>query len=302
MRAIAMWTVLTSAQELRIMTYNIRTASRWARVDGGDQANRRTWSQRLSAVAKSIEIGGAAIVGTQEGLTWQIEELVQRLGPSWAFAGGGRYGDGSDEDETAAVLYDSSKVDYKSHVDFWLSETPDKSSMSWGAALPRVATLVSFRNYDVINVHLDHASVEARTEAARLLLRRLTDRPLFLLGDFNAPKDEDFYTSLTTVLFDAWRLADVVSCGSCPQGSFHNWKGATVPTSQWIEPYDASDIPKSGDRHIDAIFLNRRALEFGTVTRARLITDDKRRKHYGGPFASDHYPVCIHFSLFSSDL
>ena len=32
--------------EVRVMSFNIRTASEWARTHGGDRANGRTWDQR----------------------------------------------------------------------------------------------------------------------------------------------------------------------------------------------------------------------------------------------------------------
>jgi hypothetical protein len=51
--------------EITVATYNIRTASQWAVRDGGDGYNGRTWKARRSAVAKTIQISGAAVVGTQ---------------------------------------------------------------------------------------------------------------------------------------------------------------------------------------------------------------------------------------------
>ncbi|KAH8048809.1 hypothetical protein JL722_12270 [Aureococcus anophagefferens] len=41
----------------------------------------------------------------------------------------------------------------------------------------------------------------------------------------------------------------------------------------------------AGSRHIDAVFVSKAALEDGAVARARVITDDKRRRAAGGPFA-----------------
>ena len=75
--------------------------SRWAVRDGGDGRNHRTWPARRSAVAKTIEIARASVVGTQEGLARQLDDLVSLLGPHWRCVGAGRVGDGSDEDETA---------------------------------------------------------------------------------------------------------------------------------------------------------------------------------------------------------
>ncbi|KAJ8604776.1 hypothetical protein CTAYLR_001026 [Chrysophaeum taylorii] len=291
------------SEELRVMTYNIRTASTWALRDGGDAANRRTWQERRRSVARTIEIAKASIIGTQEGLAWQLEELCGLLGGGWQSVGGGRVGDASDDDEHAAIIFDSTEVTLLGSRDFWLSETPALSSKSWGAALPRVATCATFRRGDlefsVLNVHLDHASADARAGAA-IMLRDFEPpaHPFFVTGDFNAPKNERWYDILMPALKDAWTEAEDRSCGACGQSTYHAWHGSAKPSSQWIHADDAfqtSRIAHQGHRHIDAVFVSHRTLRLGRITRARMITDDRRRRFYGGPFASDHYPVCVHF-------
>lgn len=193
---LALATPASSHESVTVMSFNIRTASRWAATDGGDRRAGRTWDRRSHSVARAIEIGAAAVVGTQEGLGWQVDELVALLGPSWRRVGGGRVGDGSDDDETASILYDSASVALVATGDYWLSETPAVSSTSWGAALPRVATWATFaggggERFAVVNCHFDHASSDARTRSAGLVAadsaRRFdADDVVFLTGDFNA--------------------------------------------------------------------------------------------------------------------
>lgn len=303
--------VAAQSKELRLMTYNIRTGSKWARIDGKDFANKRTWQDRKRSVAKAIEIGGADVVATQEGLDWQLRELRELLGSWWQSVGAGRIGDGSDDDEHAAILFDSRSVELLLSHDFWLSETPEFSSKSWGASLPRVATYAVFRfgelRFGILNVHLDHSSMEARTQSAKLI-RELDKQPqiFFIAGDFNAPKDESWYSELLSndQMVDAWTQAETRSCGSCGQSTYHAWKGSAAPSTQWIEPFEGQpsrEIALSGNRHIDCVFVSRAAISRGRITRARVITDDKRRALYGGPFASDHYPVCIHYALHDAE-
>ncbi|KAH8046496.1 hypothetical protein JL720_16357 [Aureococcus anophagefferens] len=74
-RARSTLALRASAESITVMSYNIRTASRWATVDGGDARAGRTWAQRRRSVARTVEISGAAVVGTQEGLGWQCDEL-----------------------------------------------------------------------------------------------------------------------------------------------------------------------------------------------------------------------------------
>ena len=128
---------------INVMSYNVRTASRWASTDGGDERAGRSWPLRKASVAKAIEIGRADVVGTQEGLAWQVDELAEALSAaSWRRVGGGRVGDNSDEDETAraarvtstrvaerrarrSLLYDSDRLRLLEHGTYWLSETPE---------------------------------------------------------------------------------------------------------------------------------------------------------------------------------
>ena len=300
-----------SAESITVMSYNIRTASRWATVDGGDARAGRTWALRRRSVARTVEISGAAVVGTQEGLGWQCDELVASLGGSWRRVGGGRVGDGSDEDETASVLYDAGAVELLSTGDYWLSPTPSEAgSKAWGAALPRVATWAVFETaggerFAVVNAHFDHASDEARIRSAALLrddaaARFHGHRVAFATGDFNALKDDPWFAEITRptaagfALVDAWPAAAERTCGACGQATFHDWKGSYAYSKQWLRVAsheESIEIAMAGSRHIDAVFVSKAALEDGAVARARVITDDKRRRAAGGPFASDHYPV-----------
>ena len=70
---------MSGGEEVTVMSYNIRTASSWATRDGGDARFGRTWARRKASVAKTVEIGKAWVVGTQEGLGWQVEEMLPFL-------------------------------------------------------------------------------------------------------------------------------------------------------------------------------------------------------------------------------
>jgi len=337
------------------MTYNIRTASAWANRDGGDRAHGRTWRERRLKVLKVIEIAGwPAVLGTQEGLAWQLDDLVGLLGPSYRRVGAGRLGDGSDSDEHAAILFDSARLELVDSTDFWLSETPsEKASIAWGAALPRVATHAMFRRrrrrpggvvetpssspygvsssadddddgddatdgvdpaltselFGVLNAHFDHASEEARTRSAgvvRAFAAAHRDTLAFVLGDFNAAKDEAWFAELSGDggLADAWGLADSVSCGACAASTYHAWRGAENTSRIGMSSETSQrEVAVSGSQHVDAVFCapSFLARHGWRVARARVVTDDRRRSVYGGPFASDHYPVVVTVGLGDDD-
>ena len=84
---------------------------------------------------------------------------------------------------------------------FWLSETPEKHSRSWGTRVARSATWALFGVPDDglsilhLNTHLDHISALARREGSKLVVEKIAeisdrtdeDPPAIILtGDFNA--------------------------------------------------------------------------------------------------------------------
>ena len=79
---------------VRAISFNVRTASEWARTHGGDAQHRRTWGARRRGVVSTIPTTSkATVVGTQEGLVAQLDDLVGAL-PGWRRFGEGREGGG----------------------------------------------------------------------------------------------------------------------------------------------------------------------------------------------------------------
>lgn len=82
---------------------------------------------------------------------------------------------------------------------FWLSDTPEKMSNTWGGAYLRICTFVALKNrntgkeFIVANVHLDYISQEIRMKSIRLIYDRLSvlNLPTVIMGDFNCtPKSK----------------------------------------------------------------------------------------------------------------
>ena len=218
--------------EVRVMSFNIRTASEWARTHGGDRANGRTWDQRTKGVVSAIATARAHVVGTQEGLLGQLDDLARAL-PGWERFGEGREGGegGGDENEYAAILYNASALERTGGGTFWLSATPTApGSQSWESSLPRVATWATFSvradagggagagaAFGVVNAHFDHHSEEARANSAALVRRFVAARlagagPVAVTGDFNAAKDERWYQVFTAP------PADLAAGGALAEG------------------------------------------------------------------------------------
>lgn len=182
---------------LRVMTFNIRFGT----ADDGENS----WSHRRDFLVHTIRQFDPDILGLQEALPMQIEFLQQSL-PSYDYVGRSREKD-NPQGEQCALLIRRERFEIKQSGTFWLSETPEEvGSKSWDAALPRIATWVELVDrwaggwqLRCFNVHLDHVGQQSRLESARLLRARIEpslDRPLIVLGDFNAPDDAAVHDAL----------------------------------------------------------------------------------------------------------
>lgn len=196
-----------SSLPLRIVTYNIRFASRH------QVANEKPWAERrprLCGQARFITAGRESpFLCLQEALDAQVHDVQAGLGPGWAFIGRGR-GHGEADGEFSPIFYRSDTWTCTRNQTRWLSPTPDEPSRGWDAALARIVTMGRFQHNAtgtsvvVINTHLDHVGRCARAESVRQLLgyalqwgagNASTPAPAAVLvtGDFNSEPDDDAY-------------------------------------------------------------------------------------------------------------
>lgn len=243
-----------------VMTFNIR-------YDNPDDPN--PWQDRKDEVAEVI--AGADIIGLQEALKHQIDDLAERL-PGFAWFGVGR-DDGEEAGEYTCIFYRKDRFDVVDQHTFWLSETPDEpGSKSWDAAITRIATWGKFKDkkrgngFYVFNTHFDHRGREARYESARLLSGKIEEiagsTPAILTGDFNTREYSDPYKALIESLKDARYLSGKATVG--PRATYTNWR----------EVGEGSPI--------DYIFVTGNVNVYEAVN-----VDDTFR----GFFPSDHLPV-----------
>lgn len=256
--------------ELRVMTFNIRYGTA---DDGAD-----SWEHRRDLVFAVIRDEAPDIIGTQEALRFQLDELRRAL-PQYHELGVGR-ADGDTAGEYAAILYRRDRFRVEDSGTFWLSDTPEvRGSTGWGATLPRICTWARFVDgrsagtFYVYNVHFDHESQESRERSARLLAERIAARrhpdPVIVTGDFNAGEGNPAMRILRGEgepqgdqrLRDTFRD---LHRNAVDVGTFHGFRGLTVG-------------PK-----IDAVLVSE---GFEVVEAA--ILDEARDDRY----PSDHFPV-----------
>lgn len=266
-----------SHDDLRVLSFNIR----FDNPSDGPNA----WENRKEKAASVIRLHDADLVGLQEALLHQLEDLQDELD------GYGRIGVGRDDGETegefTAILYRKESVTPLKSGTFWLSETPSvPGSKSWDAAITRICTWAEFEHtqtgevFYLFNTHYDHIGEEARLESSKLILNKIEeiagDSPVVLTGDFNATEDSQPYK----VLVENAKGESGVNLQDAFYKTVHEHHG---PTSTWSGFTEI--VP---DRRIDYIFVNPDV----TVKQHAILADQ-----WDGRFPSDHLPVLAEITI-----
>jgi endonuclease/exonuclease/phosphatase family metal-dependent hydrolase len=179
-------------KQLHVMTFNIR-------FDNPKDAP-NDWPNRVDKVTSQILFHEADIIGFQEALYHQIEDMKTRM-PGYASVGVGR-DDGKQGGEFSNILYNIKRLELQQTETFWLSLTPTiPGSKDWDAAITRIVTWARFKDkvsrkvFYHFNTHFDHVGKVARRESAHMLLRAVDSIaakvPAVITGDFNAHPDDE---------------------------------------------------------------------------------------------------------------
>ncbi len=254
-----------SAQSLKLMTYNIR-------LDLASD-NENAWPNRKEYLCSQITFYEPDVFGIQEALPHQVTDIASLL-PKYSHVGIGRDGEG--KGESSNIFFKKDRFEVLQESTFWLSETPDKISKGWDAALNRVCTYALFKDnktkqtFWVFNTHLDHIGELARTNSIILILEKINtlntkNYPVFLIGDFNSEPIEERIITLKSQMNDSREISEEKPFGS--SGTFNAFKHNEAVT-----------------KRIDYIFLSK-----GNKVRVRkyaVLSDSKDLK-----YPSDHLPV-----------
>lgn len=264
--------ILKQLSEISFLSFNIRFAN------PNDGIN--VWGIRSKHVSGLIQNYDDDIIGVQEALLTQIDDIQKDLGNSYEIYAVGRGGEGKNN-ESCAILCKRERFLILNKGTFWLSETPDIiGSKLEGSTLPRICSwmrLFDFYNERIMfvfNTHLDHMSPKIRyrmvgilfTYMEKLLINSIS-RNVILMGDFNAFSDEE------TISFIKKKFND--SCLDEKEFTFHGWTG------------------KNQYGRIDYIFYkeNRMGLkDFKTIK-------DQYEENGIKKYPSDHFPIRAIFSF-----
>jgi endonuclease/exonuclease/phosphatase family metal-dependent hydrolase len=256
-----------NAQSLKAMTYNIRLDV------ASDGIN--AWPLRKDFFASQIQFYEPDILGVQEAMPHQVEDLEQLL-PQYKQVGMGREGVG--KGESSNIFYKKEMFKVLQTSTFWLSETPELISMGWDAACHRVCTYALFQEvktnqlFWVFNTHLDHIGNQARTKGLELILSKIKqlntkNQAVILMGDFNSEPHEERIVALKKMMNDTRDISMNKPFG--PSGTFNNFEHNTAVTAL-----------------IDYIFIAKKSNL--KVKKYAILSDSKDLK-----YPSDHLPVYV---------
>lgn len=249
-------------EEMIVMSANVRYLA-------PTDVMHKSWYYRARLLREDIELVMPDIVGFQEVTGVHYDYLVHIL-PDYDSTI--CYRDNSLFSEGCPIFYRTDKYEKVDGGTFWLSETPDEMSKSWGSSHYRIATYLILKDkttakeFVVFNTHLDNKSQEARIEGIRLVvdkIREFGDIPAILMGDLNATPSSETISSTKVDFDDAHDVATISDEGA----TYHNYG-------------------KEPDRErIDYILLSKGKF---SVSEYRIVDNGR-----SGQYSSDHAPIYV---------
>ena len=195
--------------EVRAMTFNIRVDTFL------DVLN--PWCERKDMVFDILADHTADVVGLQEALYHQVQQIQQAL-PQYSNYAAGRT-DGRQKGESCAIFYRKDRFVLDDCGTFWFSNAPAvPGSKDWGNIWPRICSWVHLiekrtgAGLYVYNVHLAVFSQNSRNKSMELLAKRIaarkSDCPFIVIGDFNMKSNNPAMKHLHSAgMVDAWQSA-----------------------------------------------------------------------------------------------
>ena len=260
---------------LHVMSFNIRYGT------AKDGVNH--WSERREILFDVIRERDADLIGLQEALGFQIDEIVAAA-PGYAVIGVGR-DDAAKAGEFSAILFKKDRFRVADAGTFWFSDTPEvPASKTWGNNITRICTWARFidrdgRGFYHFNLHLDHESQPSRERSTLLLRQRIDARPfpgdpVIVTGDFNVGEKNPALAALVmkgdpaTPFLDTYR---VLYPDETVVGTFNGFKTGNT----------------NGDK-IDYVLVQPGA----EVIAAEIIRTSRNDR-----YPSDHFPVAARIRL-----
>ncbi|MBR4287082.1 MAG: endonuclease/exonuclease/phosphatase family protein [Clostridia bacterium] len=251
---------------IKMMSYNLRCISP---LDFG----KKSWFYRADLIIDDIVNEKPGIIGFQEATKWHYAYLTNAL---QGYDSVITYRDEAFNSEGCPIFYNTSMYTLVDKGSFWLSETPEVMSKSWGAQYNRVCSYViltdnaSGEDFVVFNTHLSHVSDEARINGIKVVLDKIAQfgsLPSVIMGDFNAQEGSETYIQVTENFTDARYATENTNDSYTYQG--------------WGNPEKF--------KRIDYFMISK--------TEIKVNKYDVLSGLHDGVYSSDHCPIVLEFSL-----
>jgi endonuclease/exonuclease/phosphatase family metal-dependent hydrolase len=250
--------------ELTVVSFNVL-------VNLGDTPGVPKWPDRKDLCAQVLADAKADLIGLQEPTPVQLKFFMEKL-PDYEAVFYKGYPD-------ATLLYRKSLFDERERGHWWLSPTPDRPTIGFGNALPRLVVWVrlthktSGRELYFFNTHFDN-TMPSQVRMAELCQKQLAPLaanglPMIFTGDFNTSQTRGDYPKLTS---NGWKDSYAACDRATADGRDDNV--ATVIDAQ---------------HRIDHIFYHGSQLHPNEWR--RLESPDPKKP------LSDHYPILARFKL-----
>ncbi|MEP7292432.1 MAG: endonuclease/exonuclease/phosphatase family protein [Chloroflexota bacterium] len=261
------------------MSFNIRGAFH-------TQDGLNAWENRAALNVATIQRHSPDLIGFQELQSGNLSVYEAELRDYQCILGN----EASGGTEHPSIFWKPTRFDLLEAGGFWLSETPEVYSGSWGTDNIRAATWARFREkpsgktFVHFNTHLDNVSAEARSEGLRLILQRMADvganLPTILTGDFNCnayqpPREgeTDCADANYRFLLESGFVDSYLAAGNedlAQSNTFHGFDGEQC-------------VNENG--RIDWILMR------DGVERLRVLSANIIHDHAAPLYPSDHYPI-----------
>ena len=291
--ALLFLSVLVASAQMLVGSYNIRYKN------AQDSLRGDLWTKRCQVICDQVNFMSPDIFGAQEVLYPQLQDMLRGL-DGYDYIGVGR-DDGKQAGEYAAIFYKKNRVRLLSQGNFWLSETPERPGLGWDAACIRICTWGKFKNlrtkkkFYYFNLHMDHVGIQARREAAKLVVARIKEiakgAPVVLTGDFNVDQYDEIYRIFTDsgVLKDSYVSARL---RFAENGTFNSFKSDLFTKSR------IDHIFVSPQTRVEAygVFTDSYWTPDTVASPSQKASDAPQEisfQRYQRRLPSDHYPVFV---------
>lgn len=239
------------------------------------------WGKRKDAVLNMLGVHTPAVIGLQE-CSWTIRQDILASDSDLKAVGISVYGNesGYTNESSNTIIYSGDLLELQTSGTFWLSNTPDEVSETWGQwsefePKPRTCTWAEFKmknssakGFYVFNAHIESdANITDRYHAVKLILDKINEintkgLPVIITGDHN-DKESDLSAYVGSGFTSARASAAVTD------------KDATL--NGWGTEYGSGT-----DTVIDHIYTK-------GCTANKFYVD--RSRYNGRDYISDHYPI-----------